>query len=263
MGSKKAIIIASAIICILLLTILYMDYKIRNLEGEVEIPEQIDEINEVENTTIDLTDVEVNDTEAEEEVIEEEEEESSTEIGTLEIISYPAAAGVYLDDVKIGTTPYNNFSFPIGNHSIRIMKTNYGDYCKTAYVYKNTIEKITALMDSSKSIGCTGSSSISTSTNTSDDDEEEEEEILGTKFTSEPSGAELKISGQVKGTTPFSFELTEGTVLIKLSKDGYKTYSAFVNVGSDGFISSIDHDSEQNGNYTKESDDEYLFEIDK
>ena len=34
MSSKKTIIIASAVICLLLLTILYMDYKIRNLEGK-------------------------------------------------------------------------------------------------------------------------------------------------------------------------------------------------------------------------------------
>jgi hypothetical protein len=275
MGSKKAIIIASAIICILLLTILYMDYRIRTLEGGVDITEEdtanVEETTDAEtdaseetitvetttetNTTEDTT--EVDDTE---ETTEDAEEELSKEIGTLEIISYPDGADVYLGDDKIGTTPYKNFSFPVGNHSIIVKKTDYGNYCKTAYVYKNTIEKITALMDASKSIGC---GATTTTTDDDDDDEEEEEEEVGTEFTTEPTGAEVKINGQSKGTTPVFINLEEGESLLKISKSGYKTYSVFISINADGKITSIDDDSQQNGNFTKEDDFEYLFEIDE
>ena len=262
MGSKKTIIIASVIISLLLLTILFMDYRIRNLEGKTGVDETPLEVTEPEETIIE-TDPE---TEVSEETPEETESDEtvSTNLGTLDIVSYPEGAAVYINGSKVGTAPYKNFSVPAGQYDIKLMKADYGDYCKTVEVFKSKIRKVTGLM-TNQSVGCDVASTDDDDEDeeTDTDDEEEDVSETGTKITSEPSGAEVKISGQVKGTTPMTIEFTEGTTLLKITKSGYKTYSAFINIGSDGYISSVDSDSEQNGNYTKEDDDEFMFYIDE
>ena len=143
-------------------------------------------------------------------------------------------------------------------------KAGYGDYCKKAYVYKGKIEQIFALLDANKSIGCSGSStSSSTSVEDEATDEEDEAETGQTKFVSIPSGAQVILSGVTKGVTPISLKLTEGQLYLKISKSGYKLYGVFINIGSDGLITSLDLDSEQNGNSTKIEDDEWQFDLEK
>ena len=151
MASRKTIIVASAIICLLLLTILFMDYRIRTLEGKtgetvVDTSDQKTDVedtekaNDTEAIIVDLEEEEKNETKIDdtknETETEDAEKEEKVDIGTLKIISYPAGAAVYIDDKKVGTAPYNNFSMPVGNYSIKLMKSGLGDYCKTAYVYK-------------------------------------------------------------------------------------------------------------------------------
>ncbi|MFH1439079.1 MAG: PEGA domain-containing protein [Candidatus Woesearchaeota archaeon] len=279
MASRKTIIIASAIICLLLLTILYMDYRIRTLEGKTgeivtadanagdtgqnnvtdSVVVGIDAADKNETKTADTK----NETAEADTKAAEKKEPVNVNIGTLKVVSYPAGAVVYIDDKKVGTAPYNNFSMPVGNYTVKLLKSGYGDYCKKAYVYKGKVEEIKGLM-SNTSIGCSSSSSTSTTTTTNDEEEEEEEATTtGMKFTSEPSGAEVKLNGQSKGTTPVTVTLTEGTSLLKISKSGYKTYSAFVNINSEGRMTSVDESSEQNGNNTKIEDWEWEFSIAK
>ena len=276
MSSKKTIIIASAVICLLLLTILYMDYKIRNLEGKSPAETQTTETkgDEIE---IDLTQTETAENKttetAGETAAQTKANETKTEttklieLGTLNIISYPDGAALYLNDKAIGKAPYINYSVPVGNYSVKVMKAGYGDYCTKAYIFKGTIEKITALL-SNKSIGCSGSSSSSSDDETTDEDEvaaDEETTTTGkTKFITIPSAAEVKINGVTKGTTPITLTLVEGPdQLLKISKSGYKLYSVFFSVDSSGQITSIQTDSEQGGNSTKEDDWEYEFSLEK
>lgn len=271
MSSKKTIIIASAVICLLLLTILYMDYKIRNLEGKSLVETQTTTETKGDEISIDMTQTDTTENKTTETAAETKTTETKTEttkpieLGTLNVISYPDGAAVYMNDKQIGKAPYINYSIPVGNYTIKVIKGGYGDYCKKAYVYKGKIEKITALL-SNQSIGC-GGSSTSTSTDTTDEDEAADEETTTTgqtKFITIPSAAEVKINGVTKGTTPITLTLVEGPdQLLKISKSGYKLYSVFFSVDSSGQITSIQTDSEQGGNSTKEDDWEYEFSLEK
>lgn len=273
MSSKKTIIIASAVICLLLLTILYMDYRIRNLEGKSPVETQTTTETKGDEISIDMTQTDATENKTTETSTEttsttntstKTETTKQIELGTLNIISYPDGAAVYMNDKQIGKAPYINYSIPVGNYTIKVIKAGYGDYCKKAYVYKGKIEKITALL-SNQSIGCSGSSSSS-----SDDDEDTDEEDATdttdtgmTKFVSVPSGTEVKVNGVLKGVTPISLKLTEGEQVLKMSKSGYKQYTIFFNVDKNGMITSLDPDSEQGGNSTKEDDWEYEFSLEK
>ncbi len=280
MSSKKTIIIASAVICILLLTILFMDYKLRSVEGKNVITDQIHEgetqAAPAQGATNASQTSAVNQTAPAAPAANETSTAapssttapSSTDIGTLEIVSYPAGAAVYVNEIKVGIAPYKNFSMPVGNYSIKLMKAGLGDYCKKAYVYKNKIEKITGLM-SNVTVGCNGSTvgAGADDDDTADEedeapaDEEEAAAVEGTTILSDPTGADVKINGVTKGKTPLTKQFTSGTNLLKLYKSGYKTYSCFVEVNSNGEITSFDDSSEQGGEHTTSDDDEYTITL--
>lgn len=281
MGSKKTIIISSIVICVLLLAILYMDYRIKSLEdnkdsgdGSAAGTDAVSGANlsasadsETSGSTPAKGDGTASGTKTE--GTEDSGTSLSTDIGTLDIVSYPAGAAVFLDDKEAGTTPYQNFSVPIGNYSLKLVKAGYGDYCKTIYIYKSKVEKVTALFSTTE-VGCDGATG---SVQVPEDEDEEDTSDSGdttdtvdavageTTFKTTPSSAEVKINGVLKGTTPLSTKLSEGTHMLKISKSGYQIYQAFITVGSDGYISGFD--GEQNGEATQDSDDKYSVTLDE
>lgn len=87
--------------------------------------------------------------------------------------------------------------------------------------------------------------------------------VSTTQINSEPSGAEVKINGILKGVTPINIQFTSGIVLLKLSKYGYKTYQSFVNVGENGLITDFGESSEQNGKHEQISQSEYRITLNK
>jgi len=258
MSAKKTIIIASVIICLLLIGLLYMDQKVRKLESKVDDTGEEQDLTDITTTPTDTTPAK-DEVKPKEEVKKDTSDEVVDHPGILSVKSVPTGAKVYLNGTSFGVTPYINSSIPAGTYDVKLLKAGYKDYTKEVTIYYLKTREMTALL-----IDESQASSDSSDDTTDDADTEDEDDAgsSGMKFTSDPSGAEVKINGAVKGITPIRIvNLTDGQVLLKISKVGYLTYSAFVNIGTDGFISSIDSDSEQNGNSTYVDDDEYDFEL--
>jgi hypothetical protein len=52
------------------------------------------------------------------------------EVGSIEVVSSPSGAKIYVDSVYMGTTPYTIEDVSLGSHKILISKTGYDDWSK-------------------------------------------------------------------------------------------------------------------------------------
>ncbi|AXI24711.1 serine/threonine protein kinase [Methanofervidicoccus sp. A16] len=119
---------------------------------------------------------------------------------TLYIRSDPSGAKVYIDGYYKGTTPLTVEVSP-GTHTIKIKKDGYKDYSDTVYVSSGDSKTINAKLTSKKAT---------------------------LYIRSDPSGAKVYINGEYKGKTPLELKLDPGFYTVKISKDGYEDYIAYI-----------------------------------
>jgi len=132
--------------------------------------------------------------------------------GTLSINSAPAGASAYIDGSYYGTTPLR-VSLAEGVHLVNLYKSTAGTH--TLELEKTDYEKYT------ETINVTGPMNKFVNL-----------KFLGYQLsiTSDPSGAEVYISGEYAGNTPLQRRVSKGWYRIIVKKDGYQDYSEFINI---------------------------------
>ncbi|RPJ81883.1 MAG: PEGA domain-containing protein [Deltaproteobacteria bacterium] len=123
--------------------------------------------------------------------------------GVLQIISEPAGAEVYIDNVKSGITPIRLSPAAKGDHHIRIDKPGYETWTKEIAIIPGEQSTVTAqLTDAMGSIN----------------------------ITSKPDDAVIFISGIEHGKTPLILKVEKGLRPIEIQKPGYDTWKQNVKV---------------------------------
>ena len=127
--------------------------------------------------------------------------------GKVNIISNPAGARVYMNDIYRGTTPLNVEKVIPGDYKIRLEKEGYigGESSRTVYAGK-TVSLEATLPEAAQEIN----------------------------LKSSPSGADVYINGNYKGQTPLNTKLPFGKYSIEYRKDGYKSKTTSVTIDESG-----------------------------
>ncbi len=115
-----------------------------------------------------------------------------TTFGTIEVISEPSDADVYVDGYSVGKTPVKA-KVDVGEHTVRISKNHYFEVEKKVKV---NVEQVVQVTEKLKPMGVIVVTSI-------------------------PSGAQVYVNGIYKGTTPVEVHLSGGEYLLKVYKEGY------------------------------------------
>ncbi|HKK67539.1 MAG TPA: PEGA domain-containing protein, partial [Bacteroidales bacterium] len=125
--------------------------------------------------------------------------------GSVDVVSTPMDAKVYLDGEKQGTSPLTIKDKLIGSYDIRLEKEGYGKVSKRITVKEDESITINATLPQGKEI----------------------------TISSTPLGAGLSIDGENKGTTPFTGTLSFGSHSIKLV-NGEKVVEESISVTQSG-----------------------------
>ncbi len=123
--------------------------------------------------------------------------------GYLTVKSNPSGAKVYVDGSYIGNTPLENYKLSTGQHSLKVTKQGYQDYTTTVTINPGKTTVVNAQL-----IPQPASLTID----------------------SNPSGADVYIDGDYKGTTPLTLNLTPRTHQIKLTRQDYKNYTTTITI---------------------------------
>ncbi|MCI4463725.1 MAG: serine/threonine protein kinase [Caldisericum sp.] len=136
------------------------------------------------------------------------------QLAYLSISSEPQGAEVYIDGVKVGITPLNEFSTKPGTHTIKLTKEGYLDSNATIDIKEKE----------SKTLSYTLKEKTSTTT---------AEKDIPVSISSNPAGAKVYIDGKEIGATPIAnYSMKAGTYTLKLIKDGYKEFSQTLTLSS-------------------------------
>ena len=141
--------------------------------------------------------------------------------GSISVSSWPTGASVYLDGVSYGTTPAQGSlqinSLKVGNHQLKVTKSNYLDYTVSPYVQAGTTSPFSITLTPVQQTEQTGSISVS----------------------SWPTGASVYLDGISYGTTPAQGSLQinslkVGNHQLKVTKSNYLDYtvSPYVQAGT-------------------------------
>jgi len=136
--------------------------------------------------------------------------------GFITIKTEPSGAEVYVDNTKVGTTPYMMKKITLGNHVVELRKTGYEIYANMVTVNKGEInvqmENIVLAL---------------------------EKVVMGTMFVgSSPEDADIFVDGDYKGRTPQTFEIKTGQHQVKVSKPGYSSSLRTV-VVNEGIVANV------------------------
>ncbi|MBO6058107.1 MAG: SUMF1/EgtB/PvdO family nonheme iron enzyme, partial [Bacteroidales bacterium] len=136
--------------------------------------------------------------------------------GFINIKTEPSGAEVYVDNTKVGTTPYMMKKITLGNHVVELRKTGYEIYANMVTVNKGEInvqmENIVLAL---------------------------EKVVMGTMFVgSSPEDADIFVDGDYKGRTPQTFEIKTGQHQVKVSKPGYSSSLRTV-VVNEGVVANV------------------------
>ena len=129
--------------------------------------------------------------------------------GFITIKSDPTGADVFIDDVKVGVTPYQMKKITPGTHVVELRKTGFESLADMVVIKAGEVNrqfenvKLTALQVSTGSL----------------------------EITSNPAGAIVTINGRQYGQTPQTLTNLEiGTYIVDFSKEGYQNLSQTVTV---------------------------------
>lgn len=130
--------------------------------------------------------------------------------GYITIKSDPSGADVYVDEVKVGVTPYLSKPIQLGRRRVELKKTGYEPYAKVVTIKADEDEntqlenvKLTAVRVPMGSL----------------------------ELTSNPTGAVITINGRQYGQTPKTLtDFEVGTYTVYFSKEGYQNLSQTIEV---------------------------------
>ena len=126
--------------------------------------------------------------------------------GFITIKSEPSGADVYVDNEKVGTTPYMMKKITIGSHIIELRKIGYDTYADMIEITRGDINK--QMEDVTLVV---------------------ERIVMGTmSINSNPEDADIMVDGDYMGRTPQTFEIRTGQHKVSLTKPGYTAVSKTV-----------------------------------
>jgi len=125
--------------------------------------------------------------------------------GTIDFITDPTGAMIYLDDAYIGTTKESNYVVETGTHTVRFEKSGYFEYETEVVVKENKLSPVNVELIPSGGPG---------------------PDAGEVDFISHPTTALIYVDDQYIGTTKKSgHDLDAGEHSVKLTKEGYKDYT--------------------------------------
>ena len=129
--------------------------------------------------------------------------------GYITIKSEPSGAEVYIDDKKVGTTPYQMKRLALGSHVVEIRKEGYDSYADMVTVKNGEVNRQMENVKLTEIRVPVGSMELSSS----------------------PSGAIITINGRQYGQTPKTLTGFEvGTYTVYFSKEGYHNLEQIVEI---------------------------------
>ena len=121
--------------------------------------------------------------------------------GMVDISSSPAGADIYIDNVKVGTSPMIIPECLIGSHTVSITKQGYSQFTQTINVAENTTTEVSATLQNGRPITITAA-----------------------------DNAIIHIDGTSMGTSTFSGNLTYGQHTVYAELNGKRTDSKTIDV---------------------------------
>lgn len=129
--------------------------------------------------------------------------ELESNFGYISIKSDPSGADVYVDNEKVGTTPYMMKKITIGNHVVELRKMGYENYADMVEITRGEINK--QMEEVTLAV---------------------ERIVMGTiAIYSNPDDADIMVDGDYMGRTPQTFDIRAGEHEVALSKPGYTPVS--------------------------------------
>jgi len=108
--------------------------------------------------------------------------------GILSVMTTPIGADIFIDEKLIGQSPKIIDSLKVGNYTVKLQKQGYATVEKQVIITENQITTIRETLANG----------------------------INVQFTSQPSGSELYVDGQYKGTTPLKLSVNFGEHTIRL-----------------------------------------------
>lgn len=160
--------------------------------------------------------------------------QNQTNYGKIQINSTPGGATIFLNGQNTGhTTPYLLDKLEANKKvNLSLARNGYGEWKRTVKVTGNQTSTLTASLKEIRQ------PAPPTAAPSPAPQETTEEPIINGKpgsisVSSEPSGADVYINSENKGTTPLKIaNVTPGSVKIIISKEGYLRYNATIKLGS-------------------------------
>lgn len=136
-------------------------------------------------------------------------------VGGINVLSMPAGATVYLDEVEAGKTPYEDKNLSPKEYAVKIEKAG--------LVWQGRVNltagTVTVLSrDLAKDFSSSAGETLAL------------EKGSGVTVISNPDGASVEINGKTEGATPVSIKLSSGDYLLTLSRPNYLNRSIRVNL---------------------------------
>ncbi|MDD1705749.1 MAG: PEGA domain-containing protein [Methanoregulaceae archaeon] len=129
--------------------------------------------------------------------------------GSLNVQSDPSGANIFLDGVMEGITPALIPGVSTGLHTVRVEKTGFEPWESTVTITAGATTVVSVVLEPVPTPPTTGSISIE----------------------SDPAGADARLDGVFKGTTPLSIvNVTPGSYVLTLNKTGYIPWEETITV---------------------------------
>ena len=125
--------------------------------------------------------------------------------GSVEITSIPNQATIYIDDIKVGLSPYRLDELKTGIHTLKLSKSGYIDNEQSFEVSANKRSKLSVTL----------------------------ERLNVLTIESDPKDAAFYINDELKGTTPVTMELRTGKYTLKIAKNGYANWEEERQISAD------------------------------
>ena len=127
------------------------------------------------------------------------------EYGGIQVISEPQGAMLFIDDIKLGLTPYKLDELKTGEHRIKLSKIGCLDSLTVVNIEAGEISNVN--IDLKK--------------------------INKIYLKSKPKGAAIYLNGELLGSTPYNFELPSGKYTFKFKKSGYIDWKKEIAINDD------------------------------
>lgn len=129
-------------------------------------------------------------------------------MGSLQIVTRPSGAEIYLNDRKVGETPFKGEQMKTGEYRLRITKDDYQDYETTIAILENKLTEVNQDLVA----------------------------IYELYVVSDPENATVFINDNEIGKTPVTKKLPRGSYKVKISKPNFTDWTKQFNLNRSGKI---------------------------